>query len=314
MSAISTEVTLETFKFLPRFTLDRLLLVCRQWNQLIKSFERQLSLRRLMARYSVLSEFTTVDIELTKTIHPIDSWLDNVSVNHISVSKKFIHHKNQLIGPEGPHKALFSFLNSHIRNSAFSLTFPSELFSLWCDMPPGVMCLIKDLIEGQLQRNCSIIGIYKLKRKTKLNYEISPFGLGKASFLTSNHSISLIKPIRDANEAGRLMKLIDHCKVVFPNANRSRKPAPELTVTSHFRHNFPEQFIEIFKHSTKDDWPEQIVVKIIRKGYSSCQATLLVVFLREMPSARDPETLVKTPRLFRVQGVVSHLSTSRSRV
>ncbi|KAI1697702.1 hypothetical protein Ddc_19566 [Ditylenchus destructor] len=135
--------------------------------------------------------------------------------------------------------------------------------------PPGLLRLINDLIEGQLQRNCSVICIYRMKGEEILKYDISHSKLVKATLLPSDHS--LIQPIRDANGIGPYMALVDHCKVVFSNTNcslnlqLSLQTAPGLTVTSHFHHNFPEQFIEIFKHSQKDDWPEQIVVKLLSK-------------------------------------------------
>ncbi|KAI1704507.1 hypothetical protein Ddc_16118 [Ditylenchus destructor] len=267
MSAFSTEEIVESFKFLPRFNLDRLLLVCRQWNQLIKRFERHLSVRRLMVRCEIYSTYTTVEIELTKVIHPIDSWLNNVSANHLSVSEslKYSHPEKQEICPEGPHKQLYSFLDSHLRNSAVSLSLTDDLPPNATRTPPGLLRLIKDLVEGQLQRNCSIICVYRMKWENVLNYDISNSKLGKATLLPSDHSLTLIQPIRDANGIGPYMALVDHCKIVFPIANRLLKPAPELTVTSHFHHNFPEQFIEIFKNSRKDDWPKKIVVNLIGK-------------------------------------------------
>ncbi|KAI1704509.1 hypothetical protein Ddc_16120 [Ditylenchus destructor] len=265
MSAFSTEEIVESFKFLPRFNLDRLLLVCRQWNQLIKRFERQLSLRRLVVLCELYSTSTTVDIELIKVIHPIDSWLNNVSANHLSVSKslKYSHPEKEVIRPEGPHKQLYSFLDSHISNSAVSLTWKDHMPPNDTRKPPGLLRLIKDLVEGQVQRNCSIFYIHRMKGENVLNYDISLSKLGKATLLPSDDSFSIVQPTKDG--IGPYMALVDHCTIVVPRANRLLKPAPELTVTSHFHHNFPEQFIEIFKHSRKDDWPEHIVVNLIGK-------------------------------------------------
>ncbi|KAI1704514.1 hypothetical protein Ddc_16125 [Ditylenchus destructor] len=253
MSAFSTEEIVESFKFLPRYNLDRLLLVCRQWNQLIKRFERQLCVRRLSVH--IYSKETTVEIQPTKVIR---------AVHHIRLMKpaaksfKYSHLEKQVIFPEGPHKALFSFLDSHIRNSVVSL-------SLMGVMPLGLMCLIKDLIKGQIQRNCSIISIYHHGSRSVLNPEISLSELLKVSFLSASKSFSLIQPIRETNEVGPYMKLVDHCTIVCSIANRLRKPIPRLAITWQFNHNFPEHLIEIFKNSGKGDWPEHIVVTPVGK-------------------------------------------------
>ncbi|KAI1704512.1 hypothetical protein Ddc_16123 [Ditylenchus destructor] len=246
MSAFSTEEIAESFKFLPRFNLDRLLLVCRQWNQLIKRFERQLCVRRLSVH--IYSQETTVEIQRTEVIRPIH----HIRIND-KKSLKYYHQEKEVNCPDGPHRALFSFLGSHIRNSIVSL-------SLMGVMPPGVMCLIKDLIEGQLQRNCSIIGIYNHGSRSILNPEISLPELLKASFLSANKSFSLLEPIRETNEVWSYMRLVAHCTIVCSIANRSHKPVPKLAVAWYFDYNFPEKFIEIFKNSRKEDWPEHIVV------------------------------------------------------
>ncbi|KAI1704508.1 hypothetical protein Ddc_16119 [Ditylenchus destructor] len=235
--------------------------------------------RRLTIEFDI-SHSTTVDIELTKVIHPIDSWLNNVSHNHISVSKnlEYSHPEKQVICPEELHKQLFSFLEAHIRNSVVSFTWKDDRPSSATRTHPGLPRLIKDIVKGQLQRNCTIICIYRIKEENVLNYDISHSKLGKASLLPSDDSFNIryqqyIQPTKDANGIGPYMKLVDHCQVIFSNANCSLKPqhslftAPGLTVTSHFHHNFPEQFIEIFKHSRKDDWPEQIVVKLLGKTH-----------------------------------------------
>ncbi|KAI1704513.1 hypothetical protein Ddc_16124 [Ditylenchus destructor] len=184
-------------------------------------------------------------------------------------SFKYSHPENQVICPVGPHKALFSCLDSYIRNAVVSLGLMDE-------MPPGLMCLIKDLVEGQIQRNCSIISIYHHGSRSVLNPEISLAELLKASFLSGNKSFSLIQPIKKTNEVGPFMRLIDHCTIVCSIANGSRKPVPKLAVTWNFKYNFPEQFIEIFKNSRKDDWPEHIVVTPV--GQIRCPRSLAAMF------------------------------------
>ncbi|KAI1704516.1 hypothetical protein Ddc_16127 [Ditylenchus destructor] len=269
MSAFSTEEMVESFKFLPRYNLDLLLLVCRQWNHLVKTFERQLSLHKLRANFHISSTLQKAHAELQRInfhrkFRPIDKRLKKSAVK---MSLEYIHPENQAICPEGPHKELFSFLGSHIKNSTVSLNLTGS-------MPHG---LIKDLIEGQIQRNCSIVCIllflcqpfssimYNHESESVLNPEISLAELLKASFLSATKSVSLLQPIRETNEIGPFMTLVDHCTIVCSPANRSRQPVPRLSVSWHFNHNFPEQFIEIFKNSRKDDWPEHIVVTAVSK-------------------------------------------------
>ncbi|KAI1701878.1 hypothetical protein DdX_15825 [Ditylenchus destructor] len=255
MSAFSTEVTVEAFKFLPRYTLDDLLLICRQWNHLIRRFERQLHVRRLGVLIHIYSEKTTVEIVRANGTHPIDP-----ALNH-KKCLEYSHPENQIICPEGPHKALFSFLDFHIRNSIV------EYITLTPTVPSGVMCLIKDLIDGQTQRNCFIASLRHSGGENVLNPEISLTELLKASFMSADKSFSLINPNKDAIRSligiGPFMTLVDHCSVVFSTTNHLRKQAQELEVSWQFNHNFPEQLIEIFKNSQKDDWPEHIVVKPI---------------------------------------------------
>ncbi|KAI1704511.1 hypothetical protein Ddc_16122 [Ditylenchus destructor] len=243
MSAYSTEEMVESFKFLPRYNLDRLLLVCRQWNQLIKSFERQLHVRRLGVLIHIYSTKTTVEIVSANGTHPIDPWL-----NH-KKCLEYSHPENQMISPEGPHKQLFSFLDSHIKNSIV------EYIILKPTVPHSVMSLIKCLIDYylidcQIQHNCFIVSIRHKDSENVLNPEISLIELLKASFLSADKSFSIIKPSKDASEVGPFMTLVNHCNVVLSTTNHSRKHAQEL---------------EIFKNSRKDDWPEHITVKPISK-------------------------------------------------
>ncbi|KAI1703030.1 hypothetical protein Ddc_16723 [Ditylenchus destructor] len=165
------------------------------------------------------------------------TWQNHAVWKKLQKNLEYSHPEKEVICPDGPHKALFSFLDSHIRNSAVSLSLGS-----W--IPPGQMCLIKDQIEGQIQRNCFIASIIHTDYHNALNREISLIELLKASFMSANKCFSLIKPIKDASEVGQRMRSVEHCKVVFSTTNRSHESVQNFEVLWHFNRNFPEQFIE----------------------------------------------------------------------
>ncbi|KAI1710638.1 hypothetical protein Ddc_13337 [Ditylenchus destructor] len=229
MSAFSIEEMIESFKFLPRYTLDGLLLVCRQWNHLIRRFERQLCVHRVDVCISIRSKYTRASIR-------------TANIPHIKQRKWFSHDhpEIQTICLEGTHYELLSFLDSHIRNSVVSL----DVLEL---VPPGVMCLIKNLIEGQIQRNCTISTIYHFTGKIVLVREISLAELLKVSFLSANKSFSILNPIRELNEVGPFTTLLPFWRIII-SANRLPYPVQD-----------PD--LDIFKNSRRDDWPDHILVE-----------------------------------------------------